>query len=53
MEFFANVNFNCGIILRLIGQENQPIIKDFGKVFTIENPDLLLKKNKVYIIQAV
>lgn len=31
-----------------ISQENNPIIKDFGKVFTVKKPDLLLKKNKVY-----
>ncbi len=30
--------------------QNKTIIQDFGETFTVENPDLLLDKNKVYKI---
>ena len=30
--------------------QNKTTIKDFGKVFTVKNPDLLLDKNKTYKI---
>lgn len=38
------------LLLNIVGfsQINKAVVKDFGKVFTVENPDLLLKKDKVY-----